>query len=67
VGYRLAKTARSLAVLALTYVTTLALARLASSYQDTGSVGAHGPAERMVEAAVQGCRHTGPLSDMGIG
>ncbi len=67
VGYRLVKMARAVAVLALAYVTTLVLATLASFYQGTGSVGAHGPAERTVQAAVQDCRRTGLLSDMGIG
>jgi hypothetical protein len=67
VGYRLVKMARALAVLALTYVTTLILATRASFYQGTGSVGAHGPTEHTVQAAVQDCRRTGPLSDMGIG
>ena len=38
-----------------------------SFYQGTGSVGAHGPAERTVQVAVQDCRRTGLLSDMGIG
>ncbi|GAA2907759.1 hypothetical protein Acy02nite_87410 [Actinoplanes cyaneus] len=67
VAYRLVKLLRLVILLAATGMAIIVVNTLAALYQGTGSVGATGPDERLVQVRVDSCDRRGPLHDWRLG